>query len=104
LPKTDQSTGLPDGIFSNQKKAILVTFEGSCNGRWYILWLFGPFPGYSVYFTAIYLLCFVVIWYIFPRFGMLYREKSGNPANRHMKHTNRARSIFPHKETLSVKK
>jgi hypothetical protein len=22
---------------------------------------------------------FVVIWYIFPRFGMLYREKSGNP-------------------------
>jgi hypothetical protein len=23
---------------------------------------------------------FVVIWYIFSRFGMLYREKSGNPA------------------------
>jgi hypothetical protein len=22
---------------------------------------------------------FVVIWYIFPRFGMLYQEKSGNP-------------------------
>jgi hypothetical protein len=22
---------------------------------------------------------FKVIWYIFPRFGMLYREKSGNP-------------------------
>jgi hypothetical protein len=23
---------------------------------------------------------FVIIWYIFTRFGMLYREKSGNPA------------------------
>jgi hypothetical protein len=22
---------------------------------------------------------FLVIWYIFPRFGMLHREKSGNP-------------------------
>jgi hypothetical protein len=22
---------------------------------------------------------FVVIWYILPRFGMLYQEKSGNP-------------------------
>jgi hypothetical protein len=25
------------------------------------------------------LLYFVVIWYIFPRFGILYLEKSGNP-------------------------
>jgi hypothetical protein len=33
-------------------------------------------------FTAI-LLCliyFMVVWYIFPRFGMLYQGKSGNPA------------------------
>jgi hypothetical protein len=22
---------------------------------------------------------FLVIWYIFPHFGMLYQEKSGNP-------------------------
>jgi hypothetical protein len=29
------------------------------------------FYGHSVYF--------VVIWYLFPRFGMLYPEKSGNP-------------------------
>jgi hypothetical protein len=31
-----------------------------------------------------YLLCpfvhFVVIWYIFPHFGILFQEKSGNPA------------------------
>jgi hypothetical protein len=26
------------------------------------------------------LLNFVVFWYIFPRFGILYQEKSGNPA------------------------
>jgi hypothetical protein len=26
------------------------------------------------------LVYFVVIWYISPRFGILYREKSGNPA------------------------
>jgi hypothetical protein len=25
------------------------------------------------------LVYFVVIWYIFPRFGILYQEKSGNP-------------------------
>jgi hypothetical protein len=26
------------------------------------------------------LVYFVVIWYIFPGFGILYQEKSGNPA------------------------
>jgi hypothetical protein len=34
-----------------------------CTVIWYILWLFGYV---------------VVIWYIFPRFGILYQEKSGN--------------------------
>jgi hypothetical protein len=38
----------------------------------YILWPFGIFYGHLVYF--------VVIWYNFPRFGMLYQEKSGNHA------------------------
>jgi hypothetical protein len=32
--------------------------------KWYIIWPFGAFCGYSVYFC---------------RFGMLCREKSGNP-------------------------
>jgi hypothetical protein len=31
----------------------------------------GLFYGHLVYF--------VVIWYIFPRFGISYQEKSGNP-------------------------
>jgi hypothetical protein len=33
---------------------------------------FGVFCGHLVYF--------MVIWYIFSRFGMLHQEKSGNPA------------------------
>jgi hypothetical protein len=38
---------------------------------WYIILPIGKFYGHLVYF--------VVIWYLFPRFGMLYPEKSGNP-------------------------
>jgi hypothetical protein len=58
------------------KNPIWVNFGGSCNGRFgmsnlwpleiHILWRF-------VYF--------VVIWYIFPRFGILEQEKSGKPAS-----------------------
>jgi hypothetical protein len=36
----------------------------------HISWPFRVFHGHLVHFG--------VIWYIFPRFGMLYREKSGN--------------------------
>jgi hypothetical protein len=38
---------------------------------WSILLLLGIFYGHLVYF--------LIIWYIFPRFGILDREKSGNP-------------------------
>jgi hypothetical protein len=38
---------------------------------WSILWTFYIFYGRLVYF--------VVIWYIFPHFGIYYQEKSGNP-------------------------
>jgi hypothetical protein len=38
---------------------------------WSILLSFGIFYGHSV--------CFMIIWYIFIHFGMLYREKPGNP-------------------------
>jgi hypothetical protein len=40
-----------------------------------ILWSFGIFYGHLVYFMA--------IWYIFPRFGILRQEKSGNLAEQH---------------------
>jgi hypothetical protein len=44
----------------------------------------GIFYVHLVYITAIEifyvnLVCFVVVWYIFPHFGMLYQEKSGSP-------------------------
>jgi hypothetical protein len=38
---------------------------------WYNLFPFGIIYVHLVYF--------VVIWYIFPRFGKLYQEKSGKP-------------------------
>jgi hypothetical protein len=62
-----------------QKIPIWVHFGGPCNGRcwhiictlglfyfaiWYILWPFGIFYGYLVYFS---------------HFGRLFQEKSGNP-------------------------
>jgi hypothetical protein len=56
-----------------------ANLEGPCNGRcWYILWPFSLLYGYFVYAVVI-MVYFVVIWSIFPRFGMFYREKSGNP-------------------------
>jgi hypothetical protein len=71
--------GLPDGLFSNKKSKFGEIFGGSCNGRcWYILCTLGPFYGLLLYFMD--------IWYslwefgiLFPRFGILYQEKSGNP-------------------------
>jgi hypothetical protein len=38
---------------------------------WNILLHFGIFYGPSLHF--------LVVWYIFHRFGMLYQEKSGSP-------------------------
>jgi hypothetical protein len=72
------AAGLPDGLFSNQKSQFGKILEGLrmenagklyCNLEYftvicYILWPFGNA---------------VVIWYVFPRFGILCREKSGNP-------------------------
>jgi hypothetical protein len=46
---------------------------------WYILYPFGQSSGHLVYIFYGTLVLFVVIWYIFFRFGMMYDEKSGNP-------------------------
>jgi hypothetical protein len=48
--------------------------------KWYILLTNGTFYRQMVHFIAI-LVHFVVICYILTRFGMLYREKSGNPVS-----------------------
>jgi hypothetical protein len=47
---------------------------------WYILWPFGILYGYLVYFMAIWYMYFMAILCYFLRtFGMLQKEKSGNP-------------------------
>jgi hypothetical protein len=53
---------------------------------WYMLWPFGICYGHLVYVMAIWYMLWpfgnlVVLWYIFPRFGILCLEKSGNPAS-----------------------
>jgi hypothetical protein len=73
LVRTCTNQGLPDGIFSNQKIAIWVILEGSCNGRcwyrytciidiWFMLRPFDIFYGHLVYF--------LVIWYMLWKFGI----------------------------------
>jgi hypothetical protein len=46
----------------------------------------GPFYGHLEYFTVIWYILWpfgnvVAIWHIFPRFGKLCQEKSGNPVS-----------------------
>jgi hypothetical protein len=62
---------LPDSVFSNQKSqfgSILVGIKIEDVGIFY---------GHLVNFPAI-LVYFMAIWYISPRFGMFYQEKSGS--------------------------
>jgi hypothetical protein len=47
----------------------------------------GMFYGRLVYFSSVWYISwhldiFLVIWYISPRFGMSYQDKSGNPGGR----------------------
>jgi hypothetical protein len=73
----DPGSGLPDGIFSN-KNPNLGTFWRVLQRK--ILECFINIWSISRPFDICYsyLFYFVVIWYIFPRFGILYQEKSGN--------------------------
>jgi hypothetical protein len=64
--------GVARWYFFRPKIAIWVNFGGSFNGRCLsILWPFDIFYAHLVYFDE--------IWYIFPRLGILYQEKSGIP-------------------------
>jgi hypothetical protein len=45
----------------------------------YFIWPFGLFYSYFVYFVAIWYIVCMCYFVYFPRFGMLYQEKSGNP-------------------------
>jgi hypothetical protein len=63
-------------VYFQTKNSNLGKFCWACKWKmleyfmanYYILWPFGIFYGH------------LVIWYIFQSFGILYREKSGNPA------------------------
>jgi hypothetical protein len=67
--------GMPDGIFSNQNSQFGYILEGLGMQNVGILFgLFMPIWPFSSPFDT----C-LAIWGIFPRFGMMYHEKSGNP-------------------------
>jgi hypothetical protein len=57
-------------------------------GSWYILRTFALFYGHSTYIFYGLLVYFKVIWYIFPRVGILHQEKSGNPCRSQPPSTN----------------
>jgi hypothetical protein len=77
-----RQTGLPDGIFSNQKSQI-GTFFSALEWKWVvyslaiwnIFWPFGILCGHSGNL--------VELWYSFPDFGIFCQEKSGNPCAKH---------------------
>jgi hypothetical protein len=67
-------SGLPDGVFSNQKSKVRYILEGLAMED------VGKFNVHLVYFMDIRIIfCgHLVHYYIFSHFGMLYQEKSGN--------------------------
>jgi hypothetical protein len=54
-----------------QKSPNWGKFWAVLHDRWYVLWSFGRFYGYLVYFDS-YLVNFMVIWYILWSFGIFY--------------------------------
>jgi hypothetical protein len=71
---------LPDGTYVFKPKSqfgkILEGIAKECVSIFY---------EYLVYYIANWYIlwtCFVVIWYIFPHFGIMCQEKSGNPDRR----------------------
>jgi hypothetical protein len=69
--------GLPDYLFSNQKSQFWSTLEwimlNNFMAIWNILGTLGIFYDNLVHF--------MLFWYIFSGFGIMYLEKSGNPAS-----------------------
>jgi hypothetical protein len=72
---------LPDGLFSKQKSKFGKILEGLAmkDVGVCILWPFGIFYRYIYGIFYIHWVYLLVIWCIFYRFGMLWRDKSGNP-------------------------
>jgi hypothetical protein len=75
--ETVSRTGLPDGIFSNQKYVPIWVISGGPL-EWKMLVYFMPIRNTLLLFYIFYG-NLVEIWHNFPRFGILCQEKSGNP-------------------------
>jgi hypothetical protein len=45
---------------------------------------------------------FMIIWYIFPRFGILFQDKSGNPGQHPKRQKNGANSTSPFKDRGTI--
>jgi hypothetical protein len=78
LARNGEGAGLPDGSFSNQKSQFGQILEGLGMEK------AGIFFGYFEYIKAIWHMVgpfgnLMAIWYLFPRFGILCQDKSGNP-------------------------
>jgi hypothetical protein len=72
--ESSSEPGLPDGFFSDQ---IWVNLGLLMEKGWYILGHFEYNTAFSTFGNL------VAIWYILPSFGILRREKSGNPGLNH---------------------
>jgi hypothetical protein len=78
--------GLPEELIAYHNNHNFGTFLSYWNGNFvYILLPFGVFYfaillPFGVFYC--HMICFLVSWYTFSRFGKLYQEKSGNPVSR----------------------
>jgi hypothetical protein len=72
-------------VYFQTKNPNLGKFWGVLEWKM-LVYFMESWPRYIVYGQLVYafyahLAYFMVIWYIFPQFGILYQEKSGNPGN-----------------------
>jgi hypothetical protein len=76
------SAGLPDGFFSDQNDQYVFILEnrGMENVVTYMFWSFGVFYNHWVQYILWALGILQSFGIVFPPFGILYHEKSGNPA------------------------
>jgi hypothetical protein len=72
-------SGLPDGIFSNQKVNFGSFWQASERNILTSLWPFGILCGHLLYFIAVWYILDKLL-YLFPNFGILYQEKIWQPS------------------------
>jgi hypothetical protein len=73
----------------------------------FLQWKMMVYWAMSVYFPAIWYIPIMDTWYIFTRFGMLYQEKSGNPARPDLANFRRSggsllRAVFYYRSSANI--